>query len=292
MTSRSGIALLVALAAIIVVLAALAGTLRQLAATQGGVVVATAQDRHHDLLQAGEQLACAWIQRAGDRLVLPAMGGGVCVADDLLAVGDERAQLTVWVYDGLSGVPLVAAGPAGVLRSALPGRWTAVTLPTWTPGSPVPVDVLERTRIPDGTCRFPSPPSTSVVAWSAEGLPVPAWQADPTNRPPAAASLVEVIGFTSDGRINRNTAPEWLLAALHAERGQGELEALLRRRERGQWTEGEDQAGGVGLRLVATSDRWHALIAVTWNDRRRTWWVDLSGNSAGVRILQRHDADQ
>jgi hypothetical protein len=285
-------ALLVALAAIIVVLAALAGTLRQLAATQRGVVVAAVQDRHHDLLQVGEQLASTWIQRTGDRLVLSETGGGVCVADDLLAIGEERAQLTVWVYDGLSGVPVAAAGSAGVLRGVLPGRWTAVTLPTWTPGSPVPVDMLERTGIPAGTHRFPMPQSTSVVAWSAAGQPLPARPDRPTNQPPAAASLVEVVGFASDGRINRNTAPAWLLAALFSERGQGDLDALLRRREQGQWTDGEDPAGGADLRLVATSDRWHALITVTWNDRRRSWWVDLSGNSAGVRILQRHDADQ
>jgi hypothetical protein len=290
--SRNGIALLVALAAVIVVLTAMAGTMRQLAATQRGIVVATTQDRHQDLLLAGEQLASAWIVRHGDQLVLPPAGGGVRVADDLLAVGDDRARLQVWVYDGLAGVPYVAAMPAGEFRGALPGRWSAVSLPPLGNGGGAAVDAGERARIPEGARRFPAVQPTSVVSWSGIGQALPQPASSLGMQTPAEPSLVEVIAFASDGRVNLNSAPEWLLTAIFTTRERGDLAELLKRRERGLANEQEDPDGRPGVRLVSRSDRWHALIIVTWNDRRRTWWVDLSGNSAGVRILQRHDADQ
>jgi hypothetical protein len=291
MSPRSGMALLVALAAVIVVLAALAGTLRQLAATQRSVFVSAVHDHHRDLLAVGEQLAGTWVRRTSEQVVLPPAGGAIRVADDLLAVGDQHARLQVWVFDGLAGVPLSAAQPAGELRGALPGRWSAVGLPPWMPG-PSEIDVIERTRLAEGQRRYPSTPQGPVVTWSAVGAPAPAPDSDSTPAPLAAPSLVEVIAIASDGRINRNTAPEWLLAAIYAQRERGDAAASLRQRERLVFNEQEDPEGQPGIRLVARSDRWNALIIVTWNGRQRTWWVELSGNSAGVRIVQRHDADQ
>lgn len=290
MTSRRGVALLVALAAVIVVLAALAGTFRTLAATQRAVFIVSVHERHGDLLLAGEQLARSWVMMSSERMVLPPAGGGVRVADDRLALGDGEACLQVWIFDGLAGVPLAAAQPGGELRGALPGRWPAVGLPPWVPGSPPDSDVLERTRLPEQLRRFPVVPAGPVVAWSAIGAALP-----PETVLEAAAvappSLVEVIATASDGRINRNTAPEWLLRAVYAQHSQGGLDAALRARERLVLSE-EDDPEGPRIRLVSRSDRWNALIAATWNGRRRTWWVELSGNSAGARIVQRHDADQ
>jgi len=294
MTPRHGVALLVALAAVIVVLAAMAGMLRQLAATQRSVLVSSVHDHHRDLLLAGEQVARAWIVRHGDHLVLPPAGGGSRVADDVMAVGADRARLQVWVFDGLAGIPLRAAQPDGELRGALPGRWSAVALPSWTPEPTPAVDVIERTRLPELSRRFPNPAGGPVIGWSAAGTPVPA--DDPTAIPlqalAANLSLVEVIATASDGRVNRNTAPEWLLAAIYTQRDQGDLTATLRQRERLTMNDQEDPEGRPGIRLVAHSDRWNALIIGTWNGRQRSWWVELSGNSAGVRIVQRHDADQ
>ncbi len=295
MTSRHGMALLVALAAVIVVLAALAGTLRQLAATQRAVLVADVHDRHRDLLSAGEQLARTWISRHSDQLVLPPAGGGARVADDLLGLGDDRARLQVWIFDGLAAVPLRSAEATGDLRGALPGRWSAVALPPSTP-DPVPaVDVIERTRLPDGLQRYPTPArlvAGPVVAWSAVGVPAPLEEAVAPPEPGSSPSLVEVIATASEGRINRNTAPEWVLTAVYSQRERGDLAAALRLRERLTFNDQEDPEGRPGIRLVAHSDRWNALIMVTWNGRQRSWWVELSGNSAGVRIVQRHDADQ
>lgn len=290
MTSRRGVALLVALAAVIVVLAALAGTFRTLAATQRAVVIVNVHERHGDLLLAGEQLARAWVMTRSEGLVLPPAGGGVRVADDRLALGDGEARLQVWIFDGLAGVPLAAAQPGGALRGALPGRWPAVGLPPWVPGSPPDSDVLECVRLPEELRRFPLVPTGPVVAWSAVGAALPS-EAMPETTTATSPSLVEVIATASDGRINRNTAPEWLLQAVYAQRSQGGLDAALRARARMLASEEEDPEGQE-IRLVARSDRWNALIAVTWNGRRRTWWVELSGNSAGVRIVQRHDADQ
>lgn len=293
--SRQGMALLVALAAVIVVLAALAGTLRQLAATQRAVLVCDMHDRHYDLLSVGERLTCTWIMRNGDRLVVPPAGGGIRVADDLLALGDDRARLQVWVYDALAAVPLRSAQSTGDLRGALPGRWSAVALPPPTPDLAPVVDVIERTRLPQGLQRYPTPgnlPSGPIVGWSGVGVPAP--REEPLTAPGLVSglSLVEVIASASDGRINRNTAPEWLLTAVYAQRERGDLTAALRLRERLAFNDQEDPEGPAGIRLVASSDRWNAMILVTWNGRRRTWWVELSGNSAGVRIVQRHDADQ
>lgn len=289
MTSRHGMALLVALAAVIVVLAALAGTFRTLAATQRAVVIVNVHERHGDLLLAGEQLARTWVMTSSERLVLPPAGGGVRVADDRLMLGDSEARLQVWIFDGLAGVPLAAAQPGGELRGALPGRWPAVGLPPWLPGVP-DSDVLERARLPEELRRFPEVPAGPVVAWSAVGAALP-----PMAAVEAAAvvspSLAEVVATASDGRINRNTAPEWLLRAVYSQRAQGGLDAALRARERLMLSE-EDDPEGSSIRLIGRSDRWNALIAATWNGRRRTWWVELSGNSAGVRIVQRHDADQ
>lgn len=285
MTSRGGVALLVALAAVIVVLAALAGTFRMLAATQRAVVIVNVHDRHGDLLLAGEQLAHSWVMANSERVVLPPAGGAIRVADDDLALKDGKARLQVWMFDGLAGVPLVAAHPGGELRGVLPGRWPAVELP---PGS-ADGDILERVRLPEGLRRFPVVPNGPVVAWSAVGEALP--EAMLETKDVVSQSLVEVIAIASQGRINRNTAPEWLLRAVYAGRSRGGLEAALLARERLQLVE-EDDPEGPGIRLVAHSDRWNALIAATWNGRRRMWWVELSGNSAGVRIVQRHDADQ
>lgn len=291
MTPRHGMALLVALAAVIVVLAALAGTFRQLAATQRAVLIVSVHERHADLLQAGEQLAHTWIKANSERLVLPPAGGGVRVADDLLAVGDSQARLQVWVFDGLAGVPLAAAQPTGELRGALPGRWPAVGLPPWTPGAIPDVDLIERTRLPQDLRRFPLAPTAPVIVWSTIGAAAPQVAVE-ENNPAVPPSLVEVIATASDGRINRNTAPEWLLRSVYGQRRQGDLDTALRARERLVFTEQDDPEGQPGVRLVARSDRWNALIVATWNGRRRNWWVELGGNSAGVRIVQRHDADQ
>jgi hypothetical protein len=163
-------------------------------------------------------------------------------------------------------------------------------LPPFTTG--VAVDAIERTRIPEEAQRFPAPLATTTVAWSGIGQTAPRLPSSAEHPPSRSPSLVEVVAFASDGRVNWNTAPEWLLSAIFTGREQGDLTALLRRRERGEFSDQEDPEGGPGVRLVARSDRWHALITATWNDRQRTWWVDLSGNSAGVRIVQRHDADQ
>ena len=291
MTPRHGVALLVALAAVIVVLAALAGTFSQLAATQRAVFIVGVHERHDDLLRAGEQLAHTWIKASSERLVLPPSGGGIRVADDVLAIGDSQARLQVWIFDGLAGVPLAAAQPAGELRGALPGRWPAVGLPPLVPGTTTGVDLIECARLPEGAQRFPAVPSAPVIAWSTVGAAAPQVVAEESTTT-ASPSLVEVIATASDGRINRNTAPEWLLSALYGQRRQGDLDAALQARQRLVFSEQEDPEERPGIRLVSRSDRWNALIVATWNGRCRAWWVELSGNSAGVRIVQRHDADQ
>ena len=289
-TSRQAVALLVALAAVIVVLSALAATLAALASTQRAVVVSDVHERQLDLLHAGEALAREWMMTHAANVVLPPGGGPLRVADDQLRIAGNDARLQVWMFDGLAGIPIDAARVGGALRGALPGNWATVVLPTSEdPSAP---DAIERTTVADAARRFPIAPVGPIVRWSAPNEPLPDMLDAIPPKPGLSASLVEIIGFRSAGRINRNTAPEWLLSAVYHLRERGGLDEALLQRERGIMDEAEDPEGATGVRLVARSDQWQALVVATWNGRRRSWWVELSGNSPSIQIVQRHDADE
>lgn len=287
---RTGVALLIALASVIVVLAALAATLAALASGQRAVVVSDLHDRQQDLLRAGEDLARAWIIAHAKQVVWPPGGGPVRVANDHLRIAGSDARLQVWMFDGLAAIPLPAAQVGGILRGALPGRWSTVMPPvSHDPRTP---DLIERTVVAAGMHRFPLAPAGVVVRWSPAGEPLPDAIGEEAAVEVPGTSLVETIAFRSNGRINRNTAPEWLLSAVYQLTERGGLEEALRQRERGVFNDEQDPDGQPGVQLVAASDWWQALVVTTWNGRQRSWWVELSGNSAGVRIVQRHDADE
>ncbi len=286
-----GVALLVALAAVIVVLVAVGASLRAVASVQRAQVVQTIHDRQLDLLLVGELLAKQKLQARMENVVFPLAGGPMDVVADKLYVPEADGELSVWLYDGLAGMPYAILKSDATLRAYLPVRWQALRLDATDPAATESNRGLDGLILPTGLSHFPVPMTNSVSVWSPPTIAAPVvMDANNAVLTIPQPSLVEVISTVSQGRINRNTAPEWLLRAVYQAQERDGIADAIRLRERGQFDEREDDEARQPLRLVATSDRWYALIAVVWQGRQRRWWIELVGNDDGVRIVQRHDA--
>lgn len=300
MTTRRGLALLLALACVVVVLAAAAATLSALAATQRTVLVTTIDDRLDDLLAGGEALAASWLAQHSAQAVLPPEGGPRVVASEDIVTTTGEGCLYVACYDTLAAAPIDVA--AGQLRTALPGRWLSLTIPP-PPVGGWPVDTLERLPIPDGLRRFPAVTTSATQVWAESGA-VPALSVVRAPALAAVPSLVEVLAIPGDGRININTASDSLLREAYRLLALGEVDQLIERRRRLLFTDATTRPGEVvnqrpnltpnrpPITLVDSSDQWSALVVARWNGARRSRWVVFAGNPPTQRIVQRHDADQ
>jgi len=285
--THRGIALLIALASVIVVLTVIGMSLRAVAQSQRALVIDSVHERQRDLLLAGETMVLSFIQRQAETLVMPPAGGALALTDDRLIFTDGVGQLRVWLYDGLAGLPPQTLTANGAMRMALPARWNNLTI---QPGLSGPA-LVEQITLPHDRHRYPHPTPGPSIAWSPPTVPIPADLARAVHQPDSL-SLVEVVAVTSDGRINRNTAPPWLLEAVYRLHGDDGLNEALQLRERGLFNDRNDPEDRQPVRLVAVSNRWQALIEATWNGRQRRWWIEMVGNADEVKIVQRHDVDE
>lgn len=282
---RSGIALLLALATLVLVLA---GMTAALAALHGARQSAWSSGVDAHLLaglRQGERLATAWLASGGDRLVLPPEGGGVLLVDDRFRLADGDGRLSVIAYDGLAGLPIGLAQRGDPLRQALDGPLLDLPIPAVPPAAAA--QLLDRLPLPDGLDRFPRPALGTGRLWRTAGQPATAGAA----RQAGGTSLAEAIAFRSDGRINLNTAPEPLLRAAYARLRLDGIDAALERRRLLQPGQAPSAPSRVdGLRLVGESDCWQMLISLEWQGIRRSWWVIFTGKPPNASIVQRHDA--
>ncbi|MBA3845998.1 MAG: hypothetical protein H0X45_05075 [Planctomycetes bacterium] len=283
--TRCGVALLAALAATVILLAALGAMLAALMAARVQVAELGEDERLLDLIDQGEGLASAWIATEGSSVVLLPAGGSIPILRDLLRTGEGEGELTIILYDGCAGVTLGAL--RSPLRLALPSGWQGIDDRAGNAGR----DAIETIPVSPGLRRFPSLQPMAAVAWTEVGLMPPG---SPAERPSASApALAEVISPHSAGRINLNTAPADLLRLAFQELGLGGIDEVLKRRERGEPSTAPAQREGASLRLVASSDIWHALIVARWQGvERARWTVFGPGNGGALGILQRHDADR
>lgn len=297
--SRRGVALLLALAAVVIVLSALGATLTTLHSAVDDSIIAHRDDHLFDELATGELLARAWITRQSQVAVCPVTGCGITIADDQLITGTGSGHLRVTLYDGLAGIPAHLAYLGSPLRFALPPAFIGITVPHIAPLSGA-TDLLELIDVTSGNPRFPVPVDGTLHVWQSDDAPVTVMSAAGSGTIPQL-SLTDVISVHSDGRININTAREELIRQAYTLLNLGDPQPLLDQRAAGGFTAivpvatqplTPNQAHDVpqGLRLVTTSDIWQALIEVSWQGVERRFWVVITGNPPNLQILQRHDA--
>ena len=289
MKHRQGLALLMALAALVLVLA---GVTAGLAALRGAHQSAWASEVDGRLtagLRQGERLANAWLSAHAAKVVLPPDGGGILLVDDRLLLPQGEGRLRVVAYDGLAGIPVQLAQRGNALRAALPAALVSLVVP---PVSTAQLDsaafLLDTLEVPADATRYPAPPRGQGRIWRTnEPQPIASDNVDTATEP----SLAETIAFRSDGRININTAPVPLLRAAYATLGISGIAEVLEHRRSLVASKPPDHppVAANGLRLVAESDRWQMLITVSWQNIHRSWWVDFASKSQGSSMVQRHD---
>ena len=290
---RSGVALLVALAATVILSTALAVAWTAAGGAAGETVVDRIVHQQSELLRVGERLAADWIRTRSAEAVLVPEGGGLVILHDGWSVPGQDGRLHLQMHDGLAGVPASLAKRGSPLRLAMPAQ----LLPIEIPARPAPVagavdDLLELIELPAGTRRFPAAIPTVPARFG--GKPV-VGRALVAASP--AADVASAISVHSDGRININTAPKAVLELVYQMLDLGEVETLLARRAAGAFTRAPSKGrartseDAKALTLVDHSDLWYALITVEVDGARRAWWVVFAGNPRQPLIVQRHAAD-
>lgn len=294
MTSRRGFALLLVLAATVVVMAGITLAISRLLDTRQHLVGVTDEDHLIDGLAAGERLSLTWLRQHATQVVFPPEGGNIPLVHETWRTHHGIGDLSVLLYDACAMIPARCAGSEGPLRSALPHSWSGVFMPDLPPTKQTePPDWLETIALPHGLRRFPyAAMSTPTVDWSTKGTIADAYQ--PPASPASDIGLAVLVSPHSQGAINVNTAPEDLLRIAFQQSGAGGLSTMIQQRRRGAAvrTVPELTVPRLGFRFVTTSTVWYAHIRVRWNDRQRSWWVVMAGNSTDWRIVQRHDADR
>ena len=289
--ARLGLAMLMALATVVMVLAGVTAGLVALQGARQSVHAGDVDARLLAGLRQAELLAGAWLRSASGKVVLPPDGGGLVLVDDRFVLANGEGRISVVAYDGLGGIPACLAQRGSALRLALPSSLMDLTVP---PISPAQAErsshLLDSIALPEGVPRFPRGGLGEGRIWRAAGAGQPA-ERDPL--PTAEPSLAETISFHSDGRINLNTAPASLLRSAYAALGVGGVDKVLERRQTLQRSDppAGTQPAADGLRLVAESDRWQMLIAVSWQGISRSWWVDYAAAQQNAALLHRHAID-
>jgi len=297
--SRRGVALLLALAALVIVLSALGATLTTLHSAVDDSIIAHRDDHLLDDLATGDQLARTWIARHGQTAVAPLNGRGIAIADDEMVVDSGQGHLRVTLYDGLAGIPAHLAYLGSPLRFALPPAFIGITIPHIAPPSGA-TDLLELIDLTSGIPRFPIPIDGTPQVWQTDNTPVNG-MSQAGSGPTPQLSLAEVLSMHSDGRINLNTAREELIRQTFKILNLGDPQPLLDQRAAGAFTTmvpvatqpaSPNQAQEIpqSLRLVTSTDVWQALIEVSWQGTERRFWEVITGNPPNLQILQRHDA--
>jgi|GEM_PF-2940504 len=294
MTHRRGFALLLVLAATLIVMASITLVLSRLLETRRHLVGATDEDHLIDGLAAGERLSLAWLRIQARQVVFPPDGGSIPLVHDTWRTHHGNGEVTVLLYDACAMIPARCAGTDGTLRAALPPGWSGVSMPDLPPQQQTePPDWLETITLPRGLRRFPrAAVSTPPIDWSTKGTIADGNRS--STLPNTEIGLAMLVSPHSQGAINVNTAPEDLLRIAFQQSGTNGLSAMVQSRRRGVAVTNvpELTVPRSGFRFVTSSSAWHAHIRVRWNDRQRSWWVVLAGNSTDWRIVQRHDADR
>jgi hypothetical protein len=283
------LALLMAVATLVLVLAGVTAGLVALRGAHQSTWSSEVDVRLQSGLREGERLASAWLNAHATDAVLPPEGGGLVLVDDRFLLPSGEGRLSVVAYDGLGGIPACLAQRGSALRAALPASLTALTLPAIDPSqAEATAYLLDMIELPEGVGRFPAPPQSRGRLWRTAGV---VGQVGTPAESGADPSLADSVSFRSDGRININTAPEPLLRAAYAALRLDGVEAVLERRRllNASPLPKDGNSSADGLRLVAQSDRWQMLISVTWQDIRRSWWVDFTASSQSSSRVQRHD---
>lgn len=280
--ARRGLALLMALVAVMLVSTAVIVGLRGASEATNGLETLERERALRHLLRQGETLAARWAMTQGADMVLAPDARGRLIVDDRFRCRAEVVTLRVLVCDALA---TPAAEQLPHLRAWLPG-----SLPPLPRSAALTWDQLAaattQRHFPD-LSNWPGRPRD----WSMDEAPAP------TRRPTTAAEPDLLLGTNpgAESRVNLNTAPIWLLEALAAQGRISDPDPILRARRAGQRWEVTPTAlpeETPGLRPVLRTDRWFAVIRATWGGNQRTWGVLLVGNRDGCRMVSRHDADR
>ena len=285
MRGDHGLAMLMALAAVVLVLAGLTAGLTALHGARQSIWASEIDARMLIGLRQGERLASAWLKADRAGVVLPPEGGGILLVDDRFVLEDGEGRLSVVAYDGLAGIPACLAQPGSALRTAMPAALLSLAVPPVSQANTEQSSyLLDSLVLPEGVPRFPRDRQGQGRVWKTAEVAVPYRNGSRESSDP---SLAETISFRSDGRINLNTAPVPLLRTVYATLGLGGVDEVLQHRQalKTSIPPGGASSGANGLRLVAQSDQWQMLITVSWQDFSRSWWVDFNSTS----MLHRHD---
>ncbi len=291
--SRSGAALLIVLATLILAvgasaaIAAAASTHRLARKLAGHTLIA------NDLLRAAEAPILAWLEAESQHVVLPPGSAApqVEVLHDTFAVDATRYGLHITAWDQRGMVPVDTARSGSPLRLALPAEvrrcLDRLTIPEGlTPGLDLFLPAIE----PGGAVNvFPAPADTEPLRFAASGEGVLHEPASPSaHGPPETASERLAIGSCvathNPGLINVNTAPAELLEAALRSAGRGGLEQILAARSVGKSAPAPagppaDVAARGAPQPVATSVSWAMRIDITVGALHRSWWAIYTQSS-------------
>ena len=276
---RQGMALLLVLATCLIASAAAVGAVAAIARSRSAAIVEQQQAAIDVLRRDAEAAVAEWCRRAGVTLVTPPQRPWrptlVVEATWPDADGRPSGSLRAWVWDGCSSHPPAVFQAGHPLGLACAGPWPAA-LRRATAIERQRSDLLAIVELQPGQQRFP----------------------DPIDRAGDDGALALAIAPHADGRVNINTAPLPLIAAIARELDVPlDLDRLRRDRERGlrQQLPPADAAHGdrlAGVRLIDRTDRWQALIDLRLGSLRRTWWVAFAlGAPAGSTGIPVGDGD-
>ena len=293
--SRQGVALLLALAAVVLVLGSVVVGLGAARRATHDVSLQRAALSIDNLRADAEHILHAWCHSHGATIATPSTmpeQGQVILADQWAGPNGE-ASVTIVVWDALAGVPVAAEGVQAVAHSVLPPAWHRAPTSEATPAT----EYLDHLKPSTGLALWPQPQVLPTRHWSPQQTEMRS-DGDQSGLAPVPNTHVPIAALAlaphSDGRINVRTAnPDLIDAVLRQRQRDGLLPQLLAQRDAGQVPAlpADLSTGDDGVRLVTTTDHWSALITIHVGSLQRSWWVICAGTGDDITTLQRHGVD-
>jgi hypothetical protein len=264
-SSRRGAALLLVLATLVLT------TVSCTIAAQRAATLAMTRRADHasrvadDLMLAVDAPIQHWLATTPPTAVLPpeAAEPRVDVLDDVFALGEFDARITITAFDQLGMVPWQLLHTPSPLMSVLPAE----------------VEQL-----------IEHPASTDKAPWGLDmvalGAPTVDWQVYPAARSEdTSRSAIGALVAThnTSGGINVNTAPRTLLEVAMREAGRGGIEAILESRSNGKaatFAARSSRSSQQSVSLTAMSDVWAFRIDIRVGPITRSWWCVYAPGSS------------
>lgn len=230
----------------------------------------------HDVGLATEARVLRWLLQRGDQVVAPPGGGGLPWSCEVIGTARGTVRIQVDLYDRRAMLPPQADAVRTVLGLAPPPLRSGDDPEVWL------------LTLPKDRPLFPAPLAVKPVPWGVadaialepapQGATIPAW--------------TTLIDPWADGTLNLNTAPVAVLAARYRDLGLPAWDVVAANRTAGTWSPIPPRViDDPSLRLVASSDRWAAMLSITIDTRMIRWWSIIDRGPAGFRVVRRYAAD-